>query len=121
MSSQGASGTDTGEKQVKFSLPKSGVGKVFSRSCSTAGVFKTSNTNSKSSATPLMSDRSLSGERHELNDIPEGKVSILDNFLFCFYFLLRKLYTNILGTNFAKDRFFGYYSICTSYCATTTR
>ena len=77
MSSQGASGTDAGEKQVKFSLPKSGVGKVFSRSCSTAGVFNShKNANVKSSATPLMSDRSLSGERHELKDIPEGKVSI---------------------------------------------
>ena len=90
MSSQGAaaaSGADAGEKQVKFSLPKSGVGKVFSRSCSTAGVFnshKTStNANVKSSANPLMSDSSLSGERHELKDIPEGKVS--NKLLFCFY------------------------------------
>ena len=88
MSSQGAaaaSGADAGEKQVKFSLPKSGVGKVFSRSCSTAGVFNShkTSTNVKSSANPLMSDRSLSGERHELKDIPEGKVS--NNLLFCFY------------------------------------
>ena len=93
-SSQGASSTtgSEGEKQVKFSLPKTGVGKVFSRSCSTAGVFNHSSSSNKSGGIvtlnpnsqppqPLsscMSDRSYLTEKHELNDIPEDAVSAKD-------------------------------------------
>ena len=96
-SSQGASSTtgSEGEKQVKFSLPKTGVGKVFSRSCSTAGVFNHNSSSNKSGGIgtlnpssqppqPLsscMSDRSYLTEKHELNDIPEDAVSAIDKFL----------------------------------------